>query len=303
MITRVKPGRLRRRTAAAALCCTAAACAACATTPGGPAPRLPALASTARPTGAPAGADTLAGVEWLRIPGPAGRTLTAAVVRPAGSGPHPVVVLLHGTHGFAREYLALARELAREAGVVAVPACWFAPGRGAGVAFVAPIDCPDAPSMPDSSNTPEALAIVSALVDAARTLLGVRPDRVVLFGHSRGGVAALYYALERGRVPNGLRAVVLNATAYPPSLLARAPELQVPTLMLHGTADSPAQGGSPMTTIARARAFEAALRAARKVVDVRYFEGADHNTLFIDANQRTESVRRMTTFLRGLGIE
>ena len=39
--------------------------------------------------------------------------------------------------------------------------------------------------------TPEALAVVDALVDAARSLPGVRSDRVALLGHSRGAVAAL----------------------------------------------------------------------------------------------------------------
>ena len=255
------------------------------------------------PAAAPARADILPSVEWLRFAGPGGRTLLAAVARPTAPGLHPLLVLLHGTHGFAREYVTLARDLAREAGVVAVTPCWFAPGRGAGLAFVTPIECSGAPPMPDSSNTPEALAIVDALVDAARALPGVRPDRVALFGHSRGGVAALYYALERGRGANSLRAIVLNSTAYPPSLLRRAGELGVPTLMLHGTDDSPAQGGSPMTAANRARAYEAALRAAGKAVESRYFEGADHGALFMDTAQRTESVSRMDEFLRRHGFD
>jgi dienelactone hydrolase len=252
---------------------------------------------------APVGADTLAGVEWLRVPVPAGGTLAAAVARPAGAGPHPVVVLLHGTHGFASEYVGLAHDLAREAGVVAVTGCWFVGRRGVGTQFVTPIECPEAPPMPVTGLTPEALAVVSALVDAARALPGVRTDRVALFGHSRGGVAALNYALERGRLENGLRAVVLNSAAYPPELVSRAAELGVPALMLHGTADSPAQGGSANTAATRARAFEAALLAAGKVVEARYFEGADHNTLFMDAEQRARSVRHMAEFLRRQGFE
>lgn len=259
----------------------------------------------------PAGANTLAGVDWLRIPVPTGGTLSAAVARPAGAGPHPVLIILHGTHGFAHEYVALARDLAREAGVVAVAACWFAGRRGAGVQFVTPIECPEAPPMPVTGMTPEALAVVGALVDAVRTLPGVQADRVALLGHSRGAVATLYYALERGgtspqaahAVGPALRAVVLNSGAYPPELVARAGELSVPTLLLHGTADSPAEGGSDMTAVGRARAFAAALAAAGRVSEVEYFEGAGHNALVADEAQRARSVRRMVDFLRRHGIE
>ena len=245
------------------------------------------------------------GLEWLSIPGPGGSTLTAAVARPPkASAPRPVLVVLHGTHGYAQEYLTLARELAADAGTVVVAACWFAGRRGAGVQSITPIECPGAPPMADSANTPEALAAVEALVDAVRTLPGVRSSQVALLGHSRGGVAALYYALERGSDENsGIRALVLNSTAYPPSLLARAADLRVPTLILHGTADSPARGGSPMTAVARARAFELALRASGKVVRAEYFDGAEHDALFRDPAQRRHSAQAVTAFLRERGLE
>ena len=253
----------------------------------------------------PAGADTLAGVQWVRVPVPTGGMLLAAVARPAGVGPHPVLVILHGTHGFAREYIALARELAREADVVAIAACWFAGRKGAGVAFVTPIECSEAPPLPSTGMTPEALAAIDALVNAARTLPGVRADRVALFGHSRGAVAALYYALEREdarRDGRGIQAVVLESGAYPPEIVNRAAALSVPVLLLHGTADGPAEGGSEMTTAVRARAFEAALLAANKVVEAEYFEGARHSALFYDAERHTRTVRRVAEFLRRQGF-
>jgi len=62
--------------------------------------------------------------------------LSAAVARPPGKGPFPVIVLLHGTHGFAREYVRLAHDLARTSGVVAVAGFWFAGGQGEGRRFV-----------------------------------------------------------------------------------------------------------------------------------------------------------------------
>jgi dienelactone hydrolase len=67
-----------------------------------------------------------------------------AVARPDGAGPFPVIVLLHGTHGFAHEYIRLAQELAQE-GLIAVAACWFSGGSGMGTRFVTPIESPQHP--------------------------------------------------------------------------------------------------------------------------------------------------------------
>lgn len=295
---RRRPNQFAVLAIGAACAAIAVACGARASTGGSGA--FPAAA-------APVGADSITGVEWVRVAMSSGGMLSAAVARPAGAGPHPVLVILHGTHGFARDYVALARDLAREAGVVAIAACWFAGRRGAGVELVTPIECPEAPPMPSTGMTPEALAVVDALIDAARALPGVRADRVALLGHSRGSVAAVHYALERGSdsqgAGRGLRAVVLNSGAYPPELVARAAALSVPVLLLHGTADGPEEGGSEMTTVARARAFEVTLVAARQVVEGEYFEDARHSALFYNADQRARSVRRVADFLRRQGIE
>jgi alpha-beta hydrolase superfamily lysophospholipase len=85
--------------------------------------------------------------------------------------------------------------------------------------------------------------------------------------------------------------------------VARAAALSVPALLLHGTEDGPAEGGSDMTTVARARAFEEALLAANKVVEDEYFEGARHSALFYNADQRAHTVRRVAEFLRRQGFE
>ena len=85
-----------------------------------------AAAPNVEPAQAPAGAEDL-GLTWRLMRSPNG-TILLAEARPAGSGPFPAVVLLHGTHGFAQEYVQLAKELSK-AGVVAIAACWFAPGQ------------------------------------------------------------------------------------------------------------------------------------------------------------------------------
>ena len=144
-----------------------------------------------------------------------------------------------------------------------------------------------------AASSPTAVRAVDALVRAVRTFPGVRADRVALFGHSRGGGAVLNYVLGEGDV----QAAVLNSAGYPPELTDRAAHLRVPILMLHGTLDNPSDGGSAMTDVRMARAFEAGLRRAGRPVDAVYYEGG-HNSIFTSAAQRDNEVQRIAAFLR-----
>ena len=112
--------------------------------------RAPASLPIVRAVDAPAGTEALA-VEWVKIAVPGPAAVLAAVARPSGGGPFPVVILLHGTHGFAREYVQLAQALSR-GGLLAIAACWFEGGGGPGARFVTPIACPGAPGADARSN-------------------------------------------------------------------------------------------------------------------------------------------------------
>ena len=232
------------------------------------------------------------GVQWVKVTVPGLGVMSAAVARPQGAGPFPALIILHGSHGFAEQYVRLAQSMAR-AGVLGVAACWFSGGRSAGARFITPIECAEAPPMSEASS-PVAQKTVEALVRAIRGLPDLRADRIALFGHSRGGGAALNYILRA----DTLRAAVLNSAGYPEELEKRASEVKVPVLILHGAADSPADGGSPMTDVQMARNFEAALRRGGKQVEAIYYEGSGHNAIFTSATQYDDEVQRMTAFLK-----
>jgi len=240
---------------------------------------------------APAGAD-IPGVTWMKVATPDVGAMLIAVTRPSGVGPFPALLILHGTHGFGREYVRLAQAMARN-GIVGIAACWFGPGSGEGMRFITPIPCTGAPAMTAPSSA-AAHGRVDALLQAVRTLPGVRRDRVALMGHSRGAGAALYYQIGNGSAS----ALVLNSAGYPDETVAKAASaVKVPVLLFHGVADNPADGGSEYTRVEAARRFEAAMKRAGKSVEAKYYDGASHNGLFSDATQFDDEVRRIAAFL------
>src|SRR5215217_3296817 len=78
---------------------------------------------------------------WIQIATDSG-IIHAAVVTPKGPGPFPAVILLHGTHGFAQEYINIAHHLAHN-GIIGIAACWFTGRKGAGQRFITPINFND----------------------------------------------------------------------------------------------------------------------------------------------------------------
>ena len=239
-------------------------------------------------TDAPAGTEALP-VKWVSVAVPDLGVMRAAIARPSGTGPFPAVLVLHGTHGFARQYVEWANDLAR-GGFIAVAGCWFSGGGGAGANDVTPpIPCPEIPPL-RSGEYPEAVQFVDALVQATRALPGVRADRLALVGHSRGAGATQQYLLAKGNV----QAAVLHSSGYALRPWRRSAEFNVPILIMHGTADIMAE----TTQFRLAREFEMALRANNKPVETAYCEGCGHNTFFTDPARRDDQLEKMTEFLR-----
>jgi hypothetical protein len=114
---------------------------------------------------------------------------------------------------------------------------------------------------------PGSSAYSDAVVRVARALPGARPERLRIAGHSRGGGETLQYLLAIG----GVQAAVLHSAGHGYRPVTRVGEFNVPMLILHGTADGPADGGGVNTQVSLAREFEAALRRNQKPVEAQYY--------------------------------
>lgn len=238
-------------------------------------------------TDAPSGLESVA-LDWIQVDTPANGTLLAAISLPKGHGPFPAVLIVHGSHGFAREYLHLAREISTQ-GFIAIAACWFRGGIADGGDVSEPIDCPGARPIPMGPSD-QARATLADLVDAARQLPDVRTDRIAIFGHSRGAGATVNY-LEHG---GDVRAAVLNSSGYADEYITNVTRIQARVLVLHGRQDT----NSDLTRIERAEQFGAAMRAARIPVETHFYPAGVHRGIFVDHAQHDDEVRRIVKFLR-----
>ncbi len=222
--------------------------------------------------------------QWIDVEGAAGAKLRAAILRPSGDGPFPIVLLLHGASGLSDDYLAWGPELSR-AGFLVVAGCF---ARGGSVQGENP--CPDAPLLVQTF----AVRNVAATIEAAARLPGVQRDRVGLVGWSWGGAAAIVVASSGV----GVQAVVsISGGPYgtrvsnnDPSALANVDRLNASVLILHSTTDDQVPVSSP-------RAFEARAREYGKSVEAHYFEGGGH-VFWLDQRFKAEVISLTVAFLQ-----
>ena len=185
-------------------------------------------------------------------------------------------------------------------GIIGIAACWFAGRKGEGTRFITPIDFNDAPPLIDVAGPDRfrlARVTIDSLIQNVSLLPYVRKDHLAIFGHSRGGGASLDYVLTH---PGNVQAIILNSCGYPPEVIKRAAEVEAPVLILHGTNDNPADGGSALTNIEMARKFEGALRTENKKVELKFYEGSGHNSFFSDSKQFDDTVQRISGFLQNI---
>src|SRR5256884_5238082 len=151
--------------------------------------------------------------EAVRIPAPGGYTVAATILRPEGPGPFGAVILNHGVPVSDREragasssdLLASAAVFAQRGYVVVLPL-----RRGFGATGGEFAEYTGSCSHPDYLGGEQAAAEdVMAAYEYARALPYVDPHRMILAGHSAGGMVALFTAGVRQ--PEGLVAVLAFA--------------------------------------------------------------------------------------------
>jgi len=163
--------------------------------------------------------------------------LVHALHEPAGDGPHPTVIALHGWGANALDLLGLAPHLVGgrllvvcPQGPVGVP---IAPGAQGYGWFPLSMGRP-----PDRAAFEAAYAALDAFFTAAAQRYAMVPDKTALLGFSQGGVMAYAFAL---RQPKRFAAVAALSTWLVPELVAAegsTPALdRLPVLVQHGSSD------------------------------------------------------------------
>lgn len=218
--------------------------------------------------------------QWTKIEGSSGHKFLTAVMRPVGTGPFSVVVVLHGGFGLTKEVMSVAQDVTR-AGFAVVIGCWQA-GRAQTEGNKL---CSEATPQAEWLADPEARCCAKELIAMARSLSGARVDRLGIYGLSIGGQAALWVASTGASV----QAVVADA---PPSAKAREvlAGLTAPLLLLQGTADK-------LVPVEQTREYEKAAQALGKPVVAAYFEGVGH-LASVQPESQAEARTRAVTFLR-----
>jgi phospholipase/carboxylesterase len=156
---------------------------------------------------------------------------------PAGDGPHPAVVLLHGWGASAHDLLGLAPilhggealvlcpqgPLAFQAGPGALGYGWFPLSEG---------------RPPERAAIEEGCSALEDFLEAVLARYPVDPERLVLGGFSQGGIIAYQIALHR---PERFAGLLAMSSWLPAELAedipARPEHAQLPTLVIHGSED------------------------------------------------------------------
>ena len=251
---------------------------------GGPNVAGTATASTTSPTGirwsettAPPGVDVPV-AQWLKIEGAGGRSNSvqiAAVLRPNGPGPFPLIVWLHGGGpGFVSGEVSAAAHLA-PGGFVVLAGCWTVSSAEPAIR-----DGVSVPRVPCPQNYVSADDATQALVEVGQQLPGVKKGAIGLFGVSLGGPQAIRYAA----ISSAIGAVVLDSSPRGPT------KVNVPVLLLGGTAD-------PLVSIDEQRTYEQALQDSGRMVEAHYYDGGLHGVSVHGAFQE-DAFRRVIDFYR-----
>ena len=190
--------------------------------------------------------------------------------RAAGSGPAPMLMLLHGSGHDGRSLADPWKKLAAQEGLILV-----APSSQNPALWQSPLDGPKA---------------LIAIANAVKEQYGADPNRIYLFGHSAGAVFALYMSVWE---PQYFAAIAIHAgstTAQEESELRKVlPDLarKTPIQIQVGTRD-------PFFPLPAVRATRDLFSAAGFTIDLREIPEHDHNYYVVSDRINREA----WTFLR-----
>jgi dienelactone hydrolase len=165
-----------------------------------------------------------------------GRPMEGVMLKPAGEGPFPAVLLSHGLGGSAQVMMRTRGEELVKKGFVCIATDYTHAGDGGGKADRSKIDFSQAGARPE--NIRRGLACLEIL----RQQPFVDPKRVALYGHSLGAFLTIALAAA---APDRVAAAAITAggvvqegvaAAAPSEAVAK--KIRAPFLMLHGTADT-----------------------------------------------------------------
>jgi phospholipase/carboxylesterase len=201
--------------------------------------------------------------------------LVHAVFEPAGDGPHPTIVAMHGWGSNVLDLLGLAPYIARGQCMMLCPQGPVEVEIGAvnGYGWY-PLRMGAPPDMEAMGRAADRLM---RFVDAAIERYPVDRRKLIVMGFSQGGVMAYNLAI---RHPERFAALVALSTWFPEELAEYADNrdalAQLPTLVQHGRADD-------MIEITKARQSVERLRALKLPLTYREYDGAHEIT--VDAIQ------------------
>jgi dienelactone hydrolase len=230
------------------------------------------------------------GAHWIKIIGAGGvpaNEQIAAVFRPSGQGPFPLVVELHGSLGLKDVDVEFAAKLAA-AGFVTIAGCWQ-PSTVPPDTFtfyeltIRFIACPNlSPGGSASGPLPGDLDAIGALISAGRMQPGVRADSVGIYGMSAGASRGLDFLAIR----HDLRAAVLDS----PGGGSDISPITTPLLILAGTADE-------YESFTAEKNLVESLQQAGKPVEWHYYQAGRH-TLILDPTYKADAVQRIIDFFK-----
>ena len=207
--------------------------------------------------------------------------LVHAVFAPAGDGPHPAILAMHGWGSNALDLLSLAPYVARGRCLMLAPQGPVEVEIGAVNGYGWYQLRPGAP--PDLDAMGEATERLMKLVDAAVERYPIDRRKLVVMGFSQGGVMAYNLAL---RHPDRFAGLVAIATWFPEELTQYAGDrtalARMPAMVLHGRADD-------MVQIAKARDSVERLREFRMPLVYREYDCAHEITV--------DAIRDLSAFL------